>query len=357
MSQWSPACIIGKIPLTKFHEDQKINVASRVITRFYYCHIWKNAPPPGNHVFQSTGIIFELVQDIIRMNLQTKFHEDRTVNVASRVLTRFYYSHIGKIALPLGSNVFQANIIVFKLIQDIIEPNLLTKFHEDWTIAIDRTVNVASRLFTRKNAPPPWWPYIIWMNLLTKFHGDRTINVASSVHKKNALPLGSHVFQSNVTILELIQNINKTNVLTKFYEDWTINEASRVLTKKMPRPRGGHVFQPTSIIFELVQDIIGLNLLNKFHEDWTINVASGVLTRFYNSHIMKNAPPLGSHVLQANITIFELIQDIIVTNLLTKFHADWIINVPSRELTRQMLTPHNGQKAITKAHHEHIVLR
>ena len=77
------------------------------------------------------------------MNLLTKFHEDRTVNVASRVLTRFYYSRIRINAPPLGSHVFEANIIIFELIQDIIETNLLTKFHEDWTI------NVASRVLTR----------------------------------------------------------------------------------------------------------------------------------------------------------------------------------------------------------------
>ena len=52
------------------------------------------------------------------------------------------------------------------------------------------------------------------------------------------------------------------------------------------------------------------------------------------SHIMKNAPPLGGHVFQANVTIFELIQDIIETNLLTKFHEDSTINVASRVLTR-----------------------
>ncbi|KAH3739437.1 hypothetical protein DPMN_046089 [Dreissena polymorpha] len=123
--------IIGKNLLTKFHKDRKINVASRV-------HIMKNAPPPGSHVFQPTNIIFELFQDIIGMNLLTKFHEDRTVNVASRVLTRFYFSHIRKNAPPLGSHVF-FDIIFFELIQDIIETNLLTKCHEDWTI------NVASR--------------------------------------------------------------------------------------------------------------------------------------------------------------------------------------------------------------------
>ncbi|KAH3733201.1 hypothetical protein DPMN_039626 [Dreissena polymorpha] len=112
-----PPNIIGTNILTKFHEDRKINVASRVLT---------------SHVFQPTGIIFELVQDIIGMNLLTKFQGDRTVNVASRVLTRFYYSHIRKNAPPLGSHFFQANIIIFELIQDIIETNLLIKFHEDW---------------------------------------------------------------------------------------------------------------------------------------------------------------------------------------------------------------------------------
>ncbi|KAH3748541.1 hypothetical protein DPMN_182987 [Dreissena polymorpha] len=441
------ANIIKTNLLTKFHEDRKINMASRVLTR-------KNAQPPGSHVFQTTGINFELVQDIIWMNLLTKFHEDRTVNVASRVLTRLYYSHIRKIAPPLGSHVFQANqgpanIIIFQLIQDtcIIETNLLTKFHEDWTI------NEASRVLTRQNAPPPGGHVfkatktifeliqdISGKNLLTKFHDDRKINVTSRVlTRKNAPPLGSHVFQSNVTILEHIRNIKKTNLLTKFHEDWTINKASRVLTrffnqlesflKNVPRyywdvtrfyyshirapdkerPKklqsvqkhafnilyakkngpllGSHVFQSKVTIFELIQDIIGTNLLSKFHEDRKINVVSRVLTsknapppdghvfqptsiifeliqdiigmnllttfhedQTINLALEKNALPLGSHVFQANVTIFELIQDMIETNLLTKFHEDWTINVPSRELTRQMLTPHNAQR--TKGEHK-----
>ncbi|KAH3891041.1 hypothetical protein DPMN_015132 [Dreissena polymorpha] len=247
--------IIGKNLLTKFHEDRKINVASRVITR-------KNAPPPSRHVFQPTGIIFELVQDITGMNLLTKknapplgshvfqanitiftfiqdiieinllteFHEDWTINVASKVLT----IHLWKNAPPPGGHVIKATKSIFKLIQDIIGTNLLTKFHDD------RKINVTSRVLTRKNAPPPWWPYIIGMNLLTEFHEDRTINKASRV--KNAPPLDSHVFQANVTIFELIQYINKTNLLTKFHEDWKINVASRVLTRKNDPPPGGHVF-------------------------------------------------------------------------------------------------------------------
>ncbi|KAH3748688.1 hypothetical protein DPMN_183137 [Dreissena polymorpha] len=283
-----PPDIIGTNLLTKFHEDRTVN--------FYYSHIRKYAPPLGSHFFQANIIIFELIQDIIETNLLTEFHEDWTINVASRE----------KCPAP-GGHVFKATKTIFELIQDIIGTNLLTKFHDD------RKINVTSRVLTRKIAPPPWWPYIIGMNLLTE---------------KNAPPLGGHVFQANVTIFKLIQDIIYANLLTIFHQDWTINVGP--LEKNAPPP-GGYVFQPTGIIFDLVQDIIGMNLLTKFHEDWTINVA-----------LEKNAPPLGSHVFQAKVTIFELIQYISGTNLLSKFHEDRKINVASRMLTRKNALPPGG---------------
>ncbi|KAH3705145.1 hypothetical protein DPMN_080210 [Dreissena polymorpha] len=262
-------------------------------------HAPKNAPPTGGHVFQATGTTFELVQNIIGTNLLTKFHDDRTINMASGVLTRFNYSYIMKMPRPLGGNVFQPTRTIFELIQDIIGTDHLTKFHDD------RTINVASRV---KNAPPPGG----------HFHEDQKINVASRV-------LTSHVFQPTSIIFERVQDIIGVNLLTKFHEDRTINVASRVLTRfyyshirKNAPPLGSHT-----------------NLLTKFHEDWTINVASRVFTG-------KNAPPLGSHVFQANITIFKLIQDIIETNLPTKFHEDWTINVASRVLTRKTAPPPGG---------------
>ncbi|KAH3781507.1 hypothetical protein DPMN_159337 [Dreissena polymorpha] len=101
-------------------------------------------------------------------------------------------------------------------------------------------------------------------------------------------------------IFELSRGINRTNVLTKFHEDLVINVASRVFTRqnlKLPRPLGGHVFPPTGPIFKLIQDIIGTNLLTKFHEDRKINVASRVLTR-------KNVPPPVGHVFQPTGIIF-----------------------------------------------------
>ncbi|KAH3796730.1 hypothetical protein DPMN_150300 [Dreissena polymorpha] len=142
--------------LTKFHEDRTINVASRVLTRFYYSHIRKNAPPLGIHVFQANVTIFELIQ----------------------------VRKVWKNAPPLGSHVFQANVTIFELIQDIIQTNLLTKFHEDWTI------NVAS-----KTSRP-------------LFHDDWAKIVTSRVFTRNtAPPPGGYVFQRTGTIFELNQHI------------------------------------------------------------------------------------------------------------------------------------------------------
>ncbi|KAH3716924.1 hypothetical protein DPMN_059658 [Dreissena polymorpha] len=195
-------------------------------------------PPPGGHVFQPTGTIFNFIKDTIGTNLLTKLHEDRTINVASRGIT----SHKRINALSPGGHVFQATETIFVSGQDFMGKNLLTKFHDD------RTIN--------ENYLAPWRPCF-------------------------------------------------------------------------------------STIFELFLDIIGTNLLAKFHKDRTINVASTVLT----SHIWKNAPTLYGHVFQAT------------TNLLAKFHEDRTSNVAFEVLTRQMLTTHSARKAITKAHHEHIVLR
>ncbi|KAH3704926.1 hypothetical protein DPMN_079987 [Dreissena polymorpha] len=159
-------------------------------------------PAPWLACFSTNRHHFSLVQDIIGINLLTKFHEDLTVNLASR----FHYSHIRKNALPLGSHVFQANIIIFELIQDIIKTNLLTKFHENWTI------NEASRpyiaiygkcpplmaMFLKQPKPFSNSSKISLTNLLTKFHDDRKINLTSRVLKrKNAPPPWWPCFSTN----------------------------------------------------------------------------------------------------------------------------------------------------------------
>ncbi|KAH3809188.1 hypothetical protein DPMN_137549 [Dreissena polymorpha] len=136
--------------------------------------------PLGGHVFQPTETIFKLVQDTIGTNLLNKFHEDWTINVASRLFTGL------KNALLSGGHVFKATVTIFQLVQYIIGTNLQNKFHDDLKI------NVASRVLTRTNALQP---YIIEMNLPTKFHQDWTINVPSRV--KNAPPLGRHSSSDN----------------------------------------------------------------------------------------------------------------------------------------------------------------
>ncbi|KAH3791026.1 hypothetical protein DPMN_169236 [Dreissena polymorpha] len=150
------------------------------------------------------------------------------------------------------------------------------------------------------------------------------------------------------TILELNRHIQKTHVLAKFHEDWTKKVNSRVFTcfhyihvEKTAPPPSGHVFSPIWTIFEVVRDINETNVLTK-----------------------NAAPPPGGHVFQGTGTIFELNQHNIKiniltnfklsrginrTNVLTKFHEDQTIN--------QLLTTGDGQKAITKAHQEHVVLR
>ncbi|KAH3826249.1 hypothetical protein DPMN_128145 [Dreissena polymorpha] len=128
---------------------------------------------------------------------------------------------------------------------------------------------------------------------------------------KTALLTRGHVFQRIGTTFELNQDIIKTNILTNF---------------------------------ELGKDFIGTKLLTKFHEDGTINVASRVFT---SKSIRKNSPPYGFHfhndrklnvisraVMFSNgmdlcftktETICKLIQDIVGTHGLAKFHKDWTI--------------------------------
>ena len=106
------------------HEDWAWNVTSTVFQVFSF--FW-----PSDLVFDPAWPSFELDRGIIRTNLPTKFHDDLTGNVASRVFTRFLYSQIRKTALPTGGYVFQRTGTTFKLNQHIIKTNILTKLHED----------------------------------------------------------------------------------------------------------------------------------------------------------------------------------------------------------------------------------
>jgi len=108
-------------------------------------------------------------------------------------------------------------------------------------------------------------------------------------------------------------------------------------------------------IFYFNQHIIKTNILTKTNEYWASNVTSTVLTRFfYFWHSDLAFDPAWPS--------FELGRDIIRTHFLTKFDEDRTIKVASRVFTRRIVddkrrTTDDGQKAISMAHHDHVVLR
>ncbi|KAH3892255.1 hypothetical protein DPMN_016370 [Dreissena polymorpha] len=205
-----------------------------------------------------------------------------------------------------------------------------------------------------------------------KFNKDRTIHVTSRLlTRKIAPPSGGHVFQRTGTIFKPSLAIIRTNVLTKVLTRKTAPPLATIFCNRLEPfsnstelplrqiktapPPGGH----ENCSAPWPPYIIGTNVLTKFHEDWTINVTS--------TSSRQNCLPPGGHFHKdwtINVTsrVFEIDQDIVGTNLLTKFHEDQTINVASRVLTRQNVvkrqqTTHNGQKVITRAHHDHVVLR
>ncbi|KAH3817236.1 hypothetical protein DPMN_118768 [Dreissena polymorpha] len=96
-------------------------IDKRLFTCFHYIHK-KTAQPPGGHVFPPIMTIFELVRDIYKLMFSkqnmmirktyvlTQFHEDWTTNVTSRLNT----------APPPGGHVFQGAGTIFELNQHII---------------------------------------------------------------------------------------------------------------------------------------------------------------------------------------------------------------------------------------------
>ncbi|KAH3886892.1 hypothetical protein DPMN_010905 [Dreissena polymorpha] len=92
---------------TKFHDDWAKNVTSR-----------ENVPPSptGSH----------------ETNVPTIFHENRAKIVTSRVFTCFHYIHKEKTAPPTGGHVFSPIWTILELVRDINKTNVSTKFHDDW---------------------------------------------------------------------------------------------------------------------------------------------------------------------------------------------------------------------------------
>ncbi|KAH3786827.1 hypothetical protein DPMN_164939 [Dreissena polymorpha] len=271
-------------------------------------------PPPGNHVIQLTGTIFQLNSRIKETNVLTKFHENWAKYVTSR-----------KNAPPTGGHVFSPISTIFELVRHINKSNVLINSHDDWAKI------VTSRVFTRKTAPPT---------------GGHVFQHSEPLLNSTNISLRQTFRQSYMkirhSIFELERDNIGTNLLTKFHEDRPINVASRVFTNKSGRTTDGRRTKTTKV-------------LTKFHENLAKNVTSRVLTCFHYIHIdqftpvsnafdyqciaharksgiktitmnwpiEKNAPPTGSHVFTPIWTIFELVRHINKTNVLTNFHDDW----------------------------------
>ncbi|KAH3809681.1 hypothetical protein DPMN_138057 [Dreissena polymorpha] len=145
----------------------------------------KTAPPTGGHLFLFFHLViyFKLDRDIIGTNLLTKFHEDRTINVASIVFTN-----------KCGRTDGRRTKTIFN--RPETETKVLTKFHENWA------KNVTSKVLTcfhyihiEKNAPPTGGN--VFSPIWTIFELPR----------KTAPPTGGHVFQRTGTTFELNQHI------------------------------------------------------------------------------------------------------------------------------------------------------
>ncbi|KAH3842605.1 hypothetical protein DPMN_116103 [Dreissena polymorpha] len=90
----------------------------------------------------------------------------------------------------------------------------------------------------------------------------------------------------NKLFVSIRSNIIGTNIVNKILEDRKINVTSWVLTMKNAPTPGSHVFQSMVTIFELIQDIIETYILAKFNEDWNINVASSILELSSGNHLV-----------------------------------------------------------------------
>ncbi|KAH3885598.1 hypothetical protein DPMN_009593 [Dreissena polymorpha] len=163
--------IIGTNLLTKFHDDRTRNPNKPNFPAHWRpCFSTdKNHFEIIRHIIKQTFLqsymkigheIFERVRCIIGTNLLTKFHKDRTRNVASKAFTR-------KTALcPLAAMFFQRTGTTFEL-TNISLKQTFSQVHEDWALKCDLHFRTLSKYHCYK--------------YLTKFHEDRTRNVASRV--------------------------------------------------------------------------------------------------------------------------------------------------------------------------------
>ena len=122
----------------RYHQDKHLTIFQEYWTEnvALWAYIRSSKIWPGDLVFDPTWPSFKLMWDIFEANILIKFHEYLTENVACRANTTFFFFFF----FSSRDLVFYPTWPTFKLIQDIIKANILTMFHEY------RTENVASRV-------------------------------------------------------------------------------------------------------------------------------------------------------------------------------------------------------------------
>ncbi|KAH3887468.1 hypothetical protein DPMN_011485 [Dreissena polymorpha] len=154
----------------------------------------------------------------------------------------------------------------------------------------------------------------------------------------NKWPPGGHVFFNRTEPF-----LNSSKICPNFMKIMS----SRLFTcfhyihikKTAPLP-GAHVFPLITTIFKLVRDIHITNVLTKFYDDYAQNITSREFTNppppppggHFHDDWAKNVTSR-IHVIQLTRTIFKLNSYIKQTNVLTKFHENWAKNVTSRMFT------------------------
>ncbi|KAH3884378.1 hypothetical protein DPMN_008356 [Dreissena polymorpha] len=108
-----------------------ISIKTNVFTKFY--DDWaKNVTSRVSHVPRRIKTILQLNGRIQETHNLTKCHEDWAKNVSSRLFTCFHNIHIEKTAPTLMAMFFPLIRTIFELVRDINKIDVLTKFHDDW---------------------------------------------------------------------------------------------------------------------------------------------------------------------------------------------------------------------------------
>ncbi|KAH3817523.1 hypothetical protein DPMN_119061 [Dreissena polymorpha] len=134
-------------------------------------------------------------------------------------------------------------------------------------------------------------------------HGDWTINATES---EKAPPLDGHVFHDIIGTLY--------RVLKRFFESRTIAPTDNRSNAKFDKA--------DSRSYDVLTGRTRLSGLSNNERLSALAKQRATVRPMKFSERLKNAPPPGAHVFEPTGTIFQLAQDIILTNLLTKFHDD-----------------------------------